>query len=239
MEQLPAKTQDYLKVIWDLQERSGGKVALGEVAERMGEKKPTASEAIKKLAERGFVLHQPYKGISLTDQGREIALVMIRRHRLIECFLHAKLGYSWDEVHEEAEMLEHAVSDDFIARIDAQLGHPSHDPHGDPIPNEAGEMAQMVLEDLSGLQPGDRAVVERVSDSDPELLRYLAQAGVGPGTVLQAEPAPYVGIRVFAIVDSAGIAPVEGGGDSSDRKNTIHVVDTALWAIKVRTQQPE
>ena len=151
VEDLPAKTQDYLKVIWDLHERTGEKVALGDVAERMGEKKPTASEAVKKLAARGLVNHEPYRGISLSDRGRDIALIMVRRHRLIESFLVSTLGYTWDEVHEEAEKLEHAVSDDFISRIDAMLGFPERDPHGDPIPSASGTIASAVRTDLTDI----------------------------------------------------------------------------------------
>ena len=177
VEDLPAKTQDYLKVIWDLHERTGEKVALGDVAERMGEKKPTASEAVKKLAARGLVNHEPYRGISLSDRGRDIALIMVRRHRLIESFLVSTLGYTWDEVHEEAEKLEHAVSDDFISRIDAMLGFPERDPHGDPIPSASGTIASAVRTDLTDIEAGAMVVVDRINDSDPELLRYLAHQG--------------------------------------------------------------
>ncbi|MDO5030823.1 MAG: metal-dependent transcriptional regulator [Corynebacterium sp.] len=227
VEDLPAKTQDYLKVIWDLHERTGDKATLGDIAERMGEKKPTASEAVKKLAARGFVVHEPYQGIMLTEHGKDIALVMVRRHRLIESFLVSKLGYTWDQVHEEAEKLEHAVSDDFIARIDAMLGYPKRDPHGDPIPSESGDIEGVVRTDLTDIRIGESVVVDRINDSDPELLRYLAAAGVGPGTELRAESAPYAGMRVFAIVaDSADAAP-----------QTIHVADSALWAIKATPQK--
>lgn len=222
VEDLPAKTQDYLKVIWDLHERTGEKVALGDVAERMGEKKPTASEAVKKLAARGLVNHEPYRGISLSDRGRDIALIMVRRHRLIESFLVSTLGYTWDEVHEEAEKLEHAVSDDFISRIDAMLGFPERDPHGDPIPSASGTIASAVRTDLTDIEAGAMVVVDRINDSDPELLRYLATSGVGPGTVLRAETAPYAGMHVFAILDEVG--------DNEPKK--IHVADSALWAIK-------
>lgn len=246
MEDLPAKTQDYLKVIWDLRERTGEKVTLGDVADRMGEKKPTASEAVKKLAARGFVVHEPYQGISLTERGRAIALVMVRRHRLIESFLVSTLGYTWDEVHEEAEMLEHAVSEDFVSRIDAMLGFPKRDPHGDPIPSESGDIDHAVHTDLTDVALGELVVVDRINDSDPELLRYLANAGVGPGTVLCAKSAPYAGMRVFAIVadseesvaDTRQISDSTIGDDgvSDDAQGPqgreIHVADSALWAIK-------
>jgi DtxR family Mn-dependent transcriptional regulator len=130
-------------------------------------------------------------------------------------------------VHQEAEKLEHAVSDDFIARIDAMLGYPKRDPHGDPIPSESGDIEGVVRTDLTDIRIGESVVVDRINDSDPELLRYLASAGVGPGTVLRAESAPYAGMRVFAIVS-----------DSSDAvPQTIHVADSALWAIKATPQE--
>lgn len=233
VEDLPEKTQDYLKVVWDLHERTGKKVTLGDVADRMGEKKPTASEAVKKLASRGFVMHEPYQGISLTEKGHDVAMVMVRRHRLIECFLFSKLGYTWDEVHAEAEKLEHAVSDEFISRIDALLGHPKRDPHGDPIPSEAGEIDAAVHTDLTDIPVGDVVVVDRISDSDPELLRYLALAGVGPGSVLRAEQAPYAGMRVFSIVSAVAV----GDGETPAAGQSVHVADSALWAIKVTPQE--
>lgn len=237
MEELPEKTQDYLKVIWDIHERTGEKVRLGGVAERLGEKKSTSSEAVKKLAARGFVVHEPYQGISLTAEGHRVAMIMVRRHRLIECFLVSKLGYSWDEVHAEADKLEHAVSEEFISRIDSLLGHPARDPHGDPIPNERGAIDAATHVDLAEIQPGETVVVDRISDSDPELLRYLASVGVGPGAVLRAEPAPYSGMREFVVLttaDSASDAGAKRRGNQTPQK--VHLADSALWAIKVDIQ---
>ncbi|MDO5032400.1 metal-dependent transcriptional regulator [Corynebacterium sp.] len=185
---LPERTQDYLKVLWDLSELSGGKpVALKDVAGRLEQKVPTASEAIKRLAAQGLVVHERYAGMTLSEQGRALAIQMVRRHRLMETFLVNKLGYSWDEVHEDADRLEHACSDRFIERIDELLGFPTRDPHGDPIPNPGGE-----IEDLGTLTLDDAPLhtpvtIERVSDEDPELLRYLDRFGVAVGEALTVE----------------------------------------------------
>ena len=193
---LPAKTQDYLKVVFDLTERTGTAAAMGEIAARMGQRASTTTEGIKRLAEKGLVEHEPYAGISLTGQGRAAAMVMVRRHRLIETYLVEQLGYTWDEVHHEADNLEHAVSDTFIERIDALLGHPARDPHGDPIPNAAGEIEALRVQSLTALAEGESAVVERVHDSDPELLRYLAEMGIRPGAEVSMTGTSFGGMRL-------------------------------------------
>lgn len=132
--------QDYLKVIWTAQEWSHEKVSTKMLAERIGVSASTASESIRKLADQGLVDHEKYGAVTLTAAGRAAALAMVRRHRLMETFLVRELGYSWDEVHDEAEVLEHAVSDTMLDRIDAKLGHPTRDPHGDPIPAADGHV---------------------------------------------------------------------------------------------------
>lgn len=131
---LTTVAQDYLKVIWTAQEWSHEKVSTKMLAERMGVSASTASESIRKLADQGLVDHEKYGAVTLTDHGRKAAVLMVRRHRLLETYLVNELGYGWDEVHDEAEVLEHAVSDLLLAKIDAKLGHPQRDPHGDPIP---------------------------------------------------------------------------------------------------------
>lgn len=185
----PEKTQDYLKTIWGISERTGKPATLGVIAEQLEEKTSTASEAIKRLAERSLVDHQPYAGVTLTESGRSIAVAMVRRHRLIEMFLTTTLGYGWDEVHDEADLLEHAVSDRLLTRINDHLGHPSRDPHGDPIPDAAGEIEDIGRVHLGVIAVGESVTVERIHDSDPDLLRYLAEHRVRPGArVVVLEP---------------------------------------------------
>ncbi len=182
---LPERTQDYLKVLWDLTEHHGGRpVTLREVAGRMGQKTPTASEAIKRLAAQGLVEHEPYAGVLLNPAGRELAMGMVRRHRLLETFLVEKMGYTWDEVHEDADMLEHACSDRFIDRLAALLGNPARDPHGDPIPAADGSIEDLGQLTLADVPPRTTAEVLRVCDEDPELLRYLGSCGVRIGSRL-------------------------------------------------------
>ncbi|MCK8675051.1 metal-dependent transcriptional regulator, partial [Rhodococcus sp. HM1] len=131
---LTSVAQDYLKVIWTVQEWSGEKVSTKLLAEKLGVSASTVSEAVRRLCDQGLLDHERYGAISLTESGRAAAVAMVRRHRLIETFLVRELGYRWDEVHDEAEVLEHAVSERMIAALDAKLGFPERDPHGDPIP---------------------------------------------------------------------------------------------------------
>ena len=174
--------QDYLKVIWNAQEWSPEgapqKVSTKMLAEKIGVSASTASESIRKLAEQGLVDHEKYGGVTLTEEGRRAALEMVRRHRLLETFLVNELGYAWDEVHDEAEVLEHAVSDRLVARIDAKLGFPRRDPHGDPIPASDGQVPTPPARQLWGCDDGDAGTVARISDADPEMLRYLAGIGI-------------------------------------------------------------
>ena len=179
---LTAVGQDYLKVIWNVQEWSPEgapqKVSTKMLAEKIGVSTSTASESIRKLAEQGLVDHEKYGAVTLTEAGRRAALEMVRRHRLLETFLVNELGYGWDEVHDEAEVLEHAVSDRLVARIDAKLGFPQRDPHGDPIPASDGQVPTPPARQLWACGDGDTGTVARISDSDPEMLRYLASVGI-------------------------------------------------------------
>ncbi len=152
---LSSVAQDYLKIIWTIQEWSGEKVSTKLLAERLGVSASTVSEAVRRLADQGMVDHARYGSISLTDNGRDAAVAMVRRHRLIETFLVRELGYSWDEVHDEAEVLEHAVSERMIAAIDAKLGHPERDPHGDPIPTAGGSIPAPPARALSEFGDGE------------------------------------------------------------------------------------
>jgi DtxR family Mn-dependent transcriptional regulator len=206
---LTTVAQDYLKTIWTAQEWSHEKVSTKLLAERIGVSASTASESIRKLADQGLVNHEKYGAVTLTDEGRRAALQMVRRHRLMETFLVNELGYSWDEVHDEAEVLEHAVSDLMLMRIDAKLGHPTRDPHGDPIPAADGQVPTPPARQLSECEDGDAGTVARISDADPEMLRYFDSVGISLDSRL----------RVLARRDFAGLisVAVEGadGGDAT------------------------
>ena len=175
---ITAVGQDYLKVIWNAQEWSVEKVSTKMLAAKIGVSASTASESIRKLAEQGLVDHEKYGAVTLTEAGRRAALAVVRRHRLLETFLVNELGYGWDEVHDEAEVLEHAVSDRLVARIDAKLGYPQRDPHGDPIPAADGQVPTPPARQLWVCGDGDTATVARISDADPEMLRYFASVGI-------------------------------------------------------------
>ncbi|WP_061964644.1 metal-dependent transcriptional regulator [Demequina aurantiaca] len=175
---LTSATQDYLKAIWSLGEWSNEGVTVTAIAERLGIRTSTASDGVKKLVENGFAEHSPYGAVQLTELGSAHAVSMVRRHRLMETYLVREFGYDWDEVHEEAEVLEHAVSDRLLDAIDARLGHPTRDPHGDPIPSAAGAPHLPDAFPLSSVVIGDTAVVARISDADPERLRDFAAQGL-------------------------------------------------------------
>jgi DtxR family Mn-dependent transcriptional regulator len=174
--------EDYAKSIYSLQQRAGGgPVSTNALAERCGVTPASASAMLKKLAERGLVIHEPYHGVRLTAAGERLALEMLRHHRLLELYLAEHLDVPWDRVHEEAEALEHVLSEDLEARIAAKLGNPTHDPHGDPIPDRDLVIHERDTEALSALAPGAGGRFVRISDSDPEMLRYLAERGIAIG----------------------------------------------------------
>lgn len=190
--ELSASSQNYLKAVWSLGEWSDAPVTSSTVAARTGVRLSTASDAIRRLTDQGLLEHAPYGAVTLTSAGRVHAVAMIRRHRLIESFLVEVLGYRWDQVHDEAESLEHAVSDFMVDRIDEYLGRPDRDPHGDPIPARDGTVGRPDAALLTGVETGRRVVVERISDEDPQLLQYLADHGIGVETVLETRAAaPY------------------------------------------------
>ncbi|MCM3661546.1 metal-dependent transcriptional regulator [Georgenia satyanarayanai] len=216
MSQLPTSnvTQDYLKAIYAAVEWGGPATSVSALAARMGVSASTASETVRRLADEGLVHHERYGGISLTGRGRQAALAMVRRHRLIETLLVEHLGYEWDEVHDEAEVLEHAVSDLLVERIDRLLGHPVRDPHGDPIPTAGGEVTVPPTRPLAQTPAGEGGRVVRISDAEPQVLRHLADVGVRLDThVAVLEARPYVGTTLFTVTppgESAG-EPVELG----------------------------
>jgi len=178
--------EDYAKAIYALQRHAGGEggVSTNDLAERLGVTPASVSAMLKKLAERGLVVHERYRGVVLTAEGERIALEVLRHHRLLELYLAEHLGVPWDRVHEEAEALEHVISEDLEARIAAKLGHPTHDPHGDPIPDADLVMEEGDTQRLAELEPGARGRFVRISDSDPAMLRYLSERGVRLGDAL-------------------------------------------------------
>ncbi len=173
--------EDYSKAIFALESRKDEPVSTNALAERLGITPGSVSAMLKRLDEFGVTTHVPYRGVRLTDDGRRIALEVMRHHRLLESYLAEALGMSWDRVHAEAEVLEHVLSDDLEQLIAAKLGHPTVDPHGDPIPTAELELEERPTERMESLQPGDEGLFVRVSDSDPEMLRYLAERGIAPG----------------------------------------------------------
>lgn len=177
--------QDYLKTVYSVAQ-SGQEVTTSAVAERLHVSPASVTAMIKKLTDRGLIKHERYQGMELTGTGRKLALEVIRHHRLLEAYLHEVMGMDWDRVHDEAEVLEHAISEDFEDRIAEMLGHPTHDPHGDPIPPKAGRHVEVLHAPLGSLDSG-QATVERVSDRDPEALRYLAKLGIRPGSRITVE----------------------------------------------------
>jgi len=177
--------EDYAKAIYALSRRGDGAVTNNALAERLGVTAGSASAMVRKLAERGLAEHVPYRGVALTPAGERVALEVLRHHRLLELYLAEALDVPWDRVHEEAEALEHVLSEDLEARIAAKLGHPTHDPHGDPIPSADLSIDEGDTRSLSVLEVGAHGVFVRVSDSDPEMLRYLDGRGVRLGDRLE------------------------------------------------------
>lgn len=174
--------EDYAKAIYSLQQRAGGEaVSTNALAERCGVTPASASAMVKKLAERELAVHEPYHGVRLTGSGERLALEMMRHHRLLELYLAEHLDVPWDRVHEEAEALEHVLSEDLEARIAAKLGNPTHDPHGDPIPDQHLVIDEVETEALSSVEVGSGGRFVRVSDSDSRMLRFLAELGIAIG----------------------------------------------------------
>ena len=198
---LSESIENYAKAIYALEERDGEAVTNNALAERLHVTPASASSMVKKLDELGLVTHVPYKGVKLTDSGRRVALEVLRHHRLLELYLAESLGVPWDRVHDEAEVLEHVLSEELEELIAAKLGNPTRDPHGDPIPTAALEIEVTETRSLRELEPGARGVFVRVSDSDPSMLRYLAELGITPGDRFEVVERQPFGGPLFARFD--------------------------------------
>jgi DtxR family Mn-dependent transcriptional regulator len=179
--------EDYAKAIYALEQRTDGTVSTNALADRLGVTPASASGMVRKLCELGYVTHAPYKGVELTDAGRRVALEVLRHHRLLELYLAESLGLPWDRVHDEAEVLEHHISEELEELIAAKLGNPTHDPHGDPIPTRELTIEEVQTHPLDALPVGASGRFVRISDADPEMLRYLADRGIAPGEDLTVE----------------------------------------------------
>lgn len=222
---LSRSVEDYLKTIYSLSE-SGGPASTSGIAEALDVQPASVSGMIKRLAEAGYVSHEPYRGVRLTPGGSREALRIIRRHRILETYLSQRLGYSWDDVHEEAERLEHAASDELIDRMATALDNPRHDPHGAPIPSRSGDVESGDHPTLAEVEAGGRVEIRSVLDEDSERLRYMEARGLMPGVLLAVEGrAPFNGpitVRVgaeglsqtigFELARRIRVSEVGGGG---------------------------
>lgn len=200
IEPVSPHVQDYAKAVYALEARQGAAVSTTDLAARLGVTPGSVSGMVRKLSELGLVEHEPYRGVRLTDRGRRVALEVLRHHRLIELFLANELGMPWDRVHAEAEVLEHVISEDLERVIAERLGNPTLDPHGDPIPTVSLEIDEGDARSLDELAPGAAGTFVRVSDSDPEMLRYLAEQGIALGDRLQVSARQPFGGPVFVRV---------------------------------------
>ena len=192
-EALTAPVEDYLKAIYAIGKGTGA-AATNEIAQRLDLAPASVSGMVRRLADQGLLAYERYRGVKLTESGRLAALRTLRRHRVIEAYLAEALNYPWDRVHEEAERLEHAASDELVDRMAATIGEPEVDPHGAPIPTRDGSVDETVYRSLADLEVGTTGVVVRVSDEDPEMLRYLAELSIVPGKRLTVKSrAPFDG----------------------------------------------
>jgi DtxR family transcriptional regulator, Mn-dependent transcriptional regulator len=207
---ISAAVEDYAKAIYALQVETGGPVTNNALAERLGVTAASASNMVKKLQGLGLVEHLPYHGVELTAAGRRVALEVLRHHRLLELYLAQSLGVPWDRVHDEAEVLEHHISEELEELIANALGNPTRDPHGDPIPTRELEIAEDVCATLDSLEPGQCGRFTRISDHDPAMLRYLADRGIAPGDAFEVVDKHPFGGPLF-VRFSGGDVHVVGG----------------------------
>jgi DtxR family Mn-dependent transcriptional regulator len=197
--------QDYAKAIYALESR-GHVASTTALAERLKVRPASVSGMLPKLSALGLIEHQPYRGVRLTEAGRKVALEVLRHHRLLELYLVEDLGLGWESVHAEAEVLEHVLSDQLEELIAAKLGHPAFDPHGDPIPDAALTLVEVESVSLYGLESGDRGRFIRVSDSNSEMLRFLAERGIAPGATFEVvEKQPFDGPLFVRFADEVEV----------------------------------
>jgi DtxR family Mn-dependent transcriptional regulator len=217
---LSPSVEDYLKAVFNLTER-GDAASTSAIADALEVQPASVTGMIKRLAESGFLEHLPYRGVRLTDEGSREALRVIRRHRILETYLAERLGYSWDDVHDEAERLEHAASDLLIERMATALEDPSHDPHGAPIPTSAGEIEATDYHSLADVSRGDEVDIRAVQDEDAERLRYMEARGLKPGVrVFVEDRAPYGGPLTVRVGGPDG--PVQQVGQDLARRIFVH-----------------
>lgn len=224
---LSVVAEDYLRVIWKAYEWSDEGITTTEIAATLGVAASSVSGNLGKLSREGLLDYEPYGHIRLSARGKQLAVTMVRRHRIIETFLVERYGYGWDEVHGEAEILEHAISDRLLALWDDELGNPLNDPHGDPIPRADGSIVRPDGRRLREVTVGQTATVIRVSDHDPELLRYLDSIGITVGTLL----------RVDAVREYAGSLAVvglteAGRPDGLGTRELAIVASNAIWVTR-------
>jgi DtxR family Mn-dependent transcriptional regulator len=206
--------EDYAKAIYALERRGGGAVGTSALAERLGVSPASVTAMLKRMHEMKLVSHEPYRGVTLTATGEKVALEVMRHHRLLEAYLAEALGMPWDRVHDEAEVLEHYISEELEERIATALGDPPRDPHGDPIPDRELSLGAEQGVALFDLDPGETGTFSRVSDSDPAMLRYLAEQGIRPGAALRVVERQPFGGPLFVEVEGARHAI---GGDLAAR----------------------
>lgn len=201
---LTGPVEDYLKAIYEL-ERIGEPASTNDIALRLAISPASVSGMVRRLADQGLITHEPYRGVRLTSDGRRAALRTLRRHRILECYLTEVLSYPWDRVHEEAERLEHAASEELIERMAAALGDPEQDPHGAPIPTRDGRVEEATFRALAEGAQGERLRVRRVEDENAARLRYLAELGIRPGALVRIlDKAPFDGPITLWVDDAGG-----------------------------------
>jgi DtxR family Mn-dependent transcriptional regulator len=242
--------EDYCKAIFTLESRTDEPVSTNPLAERLGITPGSVSAMLKRLGELGLIEHHPYRGVRLTPEGRKVALEVIRHHRLLELFLAEALEMPWDRVHDEAEVLEHVISEDLERLIAAKLGDPTFDPHGDPIPSAALELHEPETLPLERLAEGDGGVFVRVSDADPEMLRYLSERGISPGDRLYVRERQPFGGPLLVSFASAGSEHAIGGRlaramrvqldpGSTEQDSTARREGRIAAELAERAEQPE
>lgn len=222
---LSQSVEDYLKTIYKLQGQRAASTT--EIARALDVSSASVTNMVKRLAKMGLVQYESYRGVMLTEAGEKIALEIIRHHRLLETYLKEVMDYPWEQMHEEAEHLEHHISEDFEDKIDELLGYPTHDPHGHPIPTRDGEVVETLVEPLAEVEPGQTVAIRRLSDTDAELLHYLEEIGLLPGAEVTAvEKAPFNGpltLRIGETEEIIGheiarnifVTPVEGSSHAA------------------------